>query len=419
MEQKNFIQKLIPWAYLLLAFLSIRRYLVYNPLSTSGTTLALEFMAIFFITCFYPVYTYQLHKTEAREPQYKFFNLFLIYTLLLCIYSLFVNYPMGNKYEKMALINAFMASMSGISVFYLANPDDFSDAVHKLYKYLPVVAIVFLPFADDMWIGDMVGFLLMPILLPLIFWRDLPSNKKILYGALAVYIVLTSYWGDARSHVLKYGLAFLMGFVVFRYDYPMDRLKHLVWVIIAVPLVLFGLAVTGSFNVFEYAENMDSSNFQENSFTDTRTFLYTEALTSAVNHNYIIYGRGIGRGYDSNFAETKFDANEKSVSGAFDKERNSETSIVNTFTWGGVIYVIIYIIMTISVLYYGCYRTNNKHVLSVALYFAFYFVYCWVENFQSMTISYFSSWFFIAICLSSQFREMTDDDFSEFVSNTF
>jgi len=419
MQSKKYL-KLIPWAYLLLAMLSVRRYLTFNPLSFGGgAALQIEYFGIFFLTCLYPVFSLKFHKTEARCPQYKFLNCYLLVTLLLCVYSLFANYPLGNKYERMYLLDYYIAVMSGISVFFLADPDRFTDSLRKLFKYLPILAICYLPIADPQWVGDMVGFILMPIALPLLFWKDLPRKRKIIYFCLVVYVVLTSFWGDARSHVIKYGMAFLFGSVLLRFENLLYLFRHFVWVVITIPFVLFYLAITGTFNIFEYTEGLDNSNLQENSLTDTRTYLYVEALTSAVNNDYILFGRGIGRGYDSLQAEGRFDKNENSVVGAFSYERNAETSIVNTFTWGGVVYLLFFLLMSGSIIYYGYYRANNSYARIVALYYVFYIVYCWVENFQSMSISYFSSWFFAAICLSSQFREMTDEEFNTFIEDTF
>lgn len=419
MRNNGTLIKFIPWAYLLLATLSVRRYLVYNPLEFDGTVLAFENIGIFWVTSVYPIYTLKLHKTIGRNKEYVFFNKFMIYTFCLCLYSLIVNFPLSNGYEKMFLFNYWMAVLSGLSVFYLSIPCNFTKATKILYKCLPFMAIIYFPWTEKMWIGDMVGFLLMPISLPLLFWKNLSYNKKILYGILAIYVVMTSYWGDARSHVIKYGLALLIGLLIIRFDSIILRCKNFVWCIFAIPFVLFWLGLSGRFNVFESAEDIDVSNLQENTLVDTRTLLYTEALASAVQNNYILCGRGIGRGYSSNWWRSMQDVTRKSNKGFLYGERNSETAIVNIFTWGGALYVLIYSIMMASVVFYGLYRSFNKYVRAVALYLSFYYVYCWVENFQGMTIDYFYSWFIIAICLSPRFRRMNDGEFISFVKKTF
>lgn len=419
MRNNNSFIKLIPWAYLLLATLSVRRYLFYNPLEFNGTILALENIVVFFVTSVYPVYAFKLHKTIGRNKEYRIFRHFMMYTFLLCIYSLVANFPFGDGYEKMALFNSWMVVMSGLSVFYLSEPCNFTRATKILYKVLPLLAIVYLPWAVEMFIGDMVGFLLMPIVLPLLFWKELSFNKKIIYGTLAIYVVVTSYLSDARSHILKYGLALFIGLLIIQFESIILRYKNLIWCIFAVPFILFGLGLSGKFNIFESTEELDNSNLQENTLVDTRTILYTEALTSAVRNDYILYGRGIGRGYNSDWLRSVQDGTAKSNKGFFYGERNAETAIVNIFTWGGVLYVFIYSVMMCSVIFYGLYRSSNRYVRTVAIYFSFYFVYCWVENFQELSISYFCSWFLVAICLSAKFRNMNNSDFYSFIRKTF
>ncbi|MCD8235997.1 MAG: hypothetical protein LUD00_04940 [Prevotellaceae bacterium] len=419
-EKNIIIIKLIPWAYSLLAYLSIGRYLLYNPLRISLTVFYFAMTGIFFITSFYPVFHTKLHKRIGKYKEYHAFDFFLLYTLILCIYSLVANFPLGNKYEKMALFASWLAVMSGYSVFYLSIPTFFTAATKSLYKIIPFLTVILLPLANKMFIGDMVGFLLMPIILPLLFWKELSKKKKILYGTLAVYVIITSFWSDARSHILKYGIALFLGVLFIRYEYFFKTFRNLVWLVLFIPFILIWLGVSGKLNIFESTEVLKSENLQEGTLADTRTLVYTEALTSAVDNDYIWFGRGIGRGYESYFQIRRDEISDNIVTAErFYGERNSEVSIVNSFTWGGIVYVLIFYIMMCSVIYYGLYRSSNRYVRAVALYFTFYSVYCWVENNQEFHISYLCSWFFIAICLSRHFRDLNDTNFKNFIINTF
>ena len=128
-------------------------------------------------------------------------------------------------------------------------------------------------------------------------------------------------------------------------------------------------------------------------------------------------GRGIGKGYESLFQQRRAEET-MSVSNTTDlnaSERQSEVGILNIFTWGGIIYVVIYTLFYISVVYYGIYRTKNCFSRNAAIFLAFYYFYSWVENFQSYSIIYLSSFLFIVMTISPYFREMSNYEIKQYI----
>lgn len=63
--------------------------------------------------------------------------------------------------------------------------------------------------------------------------------------------------------------------------------------------LFFILGVTKTFNIFEIGEQ-NGSNKNE-ALADTRTFIYVEAITSALTNHYLWQGRTPAHGYDSYF----------------------------------------------------------------------------------------------------------------------
>ena len=278
-----------------------------------------------------------------------------------------------------------------------------------MYKLLPVIAIIYMPFAKNGAIGDLMGFLCMPAILSLLLFDGLSTKRKLMWLSLTLLIIFTSYWGDARSHVIKYTIALLLGLTV-SWDKFYYKIRHVVWLFIIAPFVLFFLGVTNAFNVFEMDKYINNKSLSEGTIADTRTMVYAEVLYSAVQNKYIVWGRGIGKGYESLFQERRA-SEDNSATTIQSMERQSEVGIHNIFTWGGIVYFVVYTLMWCSVLFYGVYKSRNRYVRAVGFYLAFYYLYSWVENFQSFSIAFISSWFMVALCLSPYFRRMDDEEF--------
>src|SRR5690606_8010144 len=112
------------------------------------------------------------------------------------------------------------------------------------------------------------------------------------------------------------------------------------------------LALTGRFNIFNMEEYISGEyktqtlidgKLEETSLTaDTRTLLYQETLTSAIKNNYVWHGRTPARGYESpSFGAF---ALEQLKTGKLERF-GSEVSILNIFTWTGIIGCILYFLV--------------------------------------------------------------------------
>lgn len=398
------VRSLYPYIFVILALITVGQWLSINWWSFNLTSFFIECCLCFFILI-YPCFRFKQIKKLRRDKAYSFFNIYVIYTVILSIYTL-INFSMEGQrsdFAQLALYN--MAMVSCLCIYTLSYPQWFIFAWKELYRFLPWIALIYMPFAKDDLFGDLMGFLCMPAILILLFWQDLPRNQKFIWLTFAIIIIISSYFGDARSNVIKYLLALLLGFSLY-WDKFYDKIRNLVWIFFISPFVLFFLGATNVFNVFEADKYLDTKSFKEESIADTRTVVYTEAITSALNNKYAVFGRGIGRGYDSQFQEWLSNQSNSSFSKLHSSERQSEAGILNVFTWGGIIYILIFTISCMAVVYYGLYKSNNRFIRNVAIYFAFYYFYSWIENFQSFSIIYLSSFSFIAICLSPFFRGM-------------
>lgn len=408
--------RLYSYIFVILTLTTVGQWLSINWWAPNLTVAFMEQCA-FFIVLIYPTFKYKHFPFIRKEPTYTFFNIYVYFTFALSIYAI-INYStIGERSDFAALMVSNMAMLTCFCVYTFSLPDWFSKTSKKLFKFLPYIAIVYLPFARDGMYGDLLGFICAPALLPLLFFADLPKKQKAVWLLLSIMIVITSFVGDARSHVIKFSIALLIG-ITYVFDKFYIKLRPAVWAFVIAPFIFLFLGITGTFNIFEMDQYIKDKSVSAGTITDTRTIVYVEVISSAINNDYLIWGRGIGRGYESRFQEGRA-ADNLNATALGASERNSEVAIHNIFTWGGIIYVIIYTLMWCSLLHYSVYKSNNRYVRAVGFYMAFYYFYSWVENFQGFSIMFISSWFMVALCLSPYFRKMSDMEFKGFIGYLF
>ena len=189
------------------------------------------------------------------------------------------------------------------------------------------------------------------------------------------------------------------------------------------PFILFSLAASGIFNVFEIgASNNDKYVLVERSYEggavetnlsdDTRSFLYQEVLYSAKYFDFWIFGRTPARGHISNtFGDLDPDKRNERVL--------DEVAILNIFVWSGMIGVVLYFL----VFYYATYLaiSKSKNIFSViaGLFLLFRWVFAWIEDINAFTLTNIFIWILIAFCYSSEFRNMSTVDVQNWINELF
>ncbi|MPN16005.1 hypothetical protein SDC9_163342 [bioreactor metagenome] len=191
------------------------------------------------------------------------------------------------------------------------------------------------------------------------------------------------------------------------------------------PIVLFGLGVSGIFNVFDMdsyikgdftisGAGMDGSRVEESVTVDTRTFLYEEVLLSAINNNYWLWGRTPARGNDS----YSFGAWAHEYTGRYERVAN-EIGLANVFTWTGIVGVILYLFIFFKASYLAVNKSRNIYTKMLGIYIAFRWMYAWVEDINNFSLNYFMLWMVIGLCFSYTFREMTNKEVVVWVRGIF
>ncbi|MFY9171718.1 MAG: hypothetical protein WAO03_01050, partial [Petrimonas mucosa] len=272
--------------------------------------------------------------------------------------------------------------------------------------------------------ADAYGFYLIPMSFLLLFFPVMTMRQKILMLAVT-FVVITADLG-ARSNVIKFGIPVLiLGFYYLRSMLTMKILETARLLLFIIPIMLFLLGVSDIFNVFKMDEYVKGdyttvgtdefgNRVEINVTTDTRTFIYTEVLQSAIKNNYWLFGRTPARGNDSEiFGERAYELTRRS------ERLANEIGLANVFTWTGIVGVILYSLIFYRASYLAVNRSANIYIKLVGIYVAFRWLYSWVEDVNNFTLNYFMLWVMMGLCYSSTFRNMTDKEIAVWVRGIF
>ena len=98
------------------------------------------------------------------------------------------------------------------------------------------------------------------------------------------------------------------------------------------------------------------------------------------------------------------------------KEKNEQNIDINT---NYLLYnlLFIYLMMFGHASFLAIFQSNNNYMPIVGAYIAFRFLIGWVEDFTRFDLNMFYLWAMIGMCYSPYFRNMSNDEFSEWLNN--
>ena len=281
---------------------------------------------------------------------------------------------------------------------------------YGMLLFIPLMMLI----SRDAW-----HFYLSPLFFLGCFLFNLPKKWTLIIGVLLAAMCVINL--GARSQVIISALTLVGGLVYkMRRIVPVFLLKigHIACYVVAITLLYLG--ISGEFNVFEMASEDNQGKYQsmevdeegelkeEDLSDDTRTFIYMEVISSAINHDYLWQGRTPARGNDSAAFGKEFAIEQKT--GLWERHSN-ELLHLNVFTWLGLIGVLLYSFFYIRASFLALYRSRSFALKLLGCMVAFHWLYGWVEDINRFDINNFTIWLFISVCLSKQFRRMDDKDF--------
>lgn len=358
---------------------------------------------------------YYYNPTKCQKTPFIFKSLFVL-LILNSIYGIFMS--MGYQ-DIQSLISKLIAWSLCFGWFYFQSPEKISFVTRSWCKYALPLFFVLCAFMQ----GEAVGRFFAPFAFVLIFFPYLDKKYK-LYVLCIVIIVLFFGALGARSSVIRFAVAIGLAIIIYsKKIIPPLIIKLIFFVLIISPIVFLYLGITDKFNLFKIQEELNlkeysvTSSFdsgeQEDLTSDTRTFLYVEEIQSALNNDYVIFGRSLSRGYDSVVIEGM----------DWMKGRNerwsSEVRMLNVFNYMGIVGVIIVSLVYIIGSWNAIFRSNSFSMQIIGLYVAFRWLYGWIEDFDRFDFINLYLWIPIFMCYSTRFLNMTEYEFKNWIYNFF
>jgi len=239
---------------------------------------------------------------------------------------------------------------------------------------------------------------------------------------IALFVITADY--GARSNVIKFGVSIFLSLIYYIRTIVPKKAYQIVRIILFIaPLVLFSLAVTDKFNVFDMQgyvkkdykdieRKADGKIVEDNLTADTRTFLYVDVLTTARKYNSWLIGRSPARGNETEWF------GDSDMSGRGERLGN-EVGILNVFMWTGIIGVILYFAVFYIASGLAIKQSNNIYSKILGIFVSFRWLYAWVEDINNFTLNMFILWLIVGLCFSKSFRQMNDMEVTQWVQGIF
>lgn len=352
---------------------------------------------------------------KSNDTYIKTLRWYLYWNIICIIRGCFVA---DGYWEWKNLVGTSLVMLLPLSINVFSNAEMVQRITSFWLKYGLLLFIIIAPFLE----GEAIGRYLIPISFLLLFLPCFSMRWKITLILITIFVIV-SYLG-ARSNVIKFGVPVLISTLYyFRRFISIKALNIVRLILLVLPFTALILAGSGIFNIFkigEYTTNDYNTNVivngqqtEESLMTDTRTALYVDVITSALKYDYVWFGRTPARGNET----TIFDFFLPDDDTYPTTERYSnEVSILNIFTWTGLVGVLLYFFVFYQCSYLAIKKSKNSFMPLIGVYIAFRWSYAWVEDFNRIDLSNLYLWITIGMCYSISFREMSDQDIKLWVN---
>lgn len=338
-------------------------------------------------------------------------KLFLFWNII-CVTRGF--YISENYWETKNLITVMFMMLVPFFSYLFINPEFVKKILSFWYKYMIWLVFLFVPIIV---FNDFVGRYLAPIMFLLLVFPLLSKKWKLIAVFFTLFVFISGL--DARSNILRFSAALSLGLLFYFRFLLVDKFfKFLHFILLLLPLILLILGLLNIFNVFKMDEYIkgdftvktvvDGKSVDGKLTQDTRTFIYVETINSAIKNDYVLFGRTPANGYDSTYFG---DYNKYELGTGKQQRFSSEVSILNFFTWNGLIGVVIYFLVFLHSSYLSIYKSNNYYIKIIGLFVTFRWALSFIEDFNLFDIQYLFLWILISMCYSKSFREMNDNQF--------
>lgn len=351
------------------------------------------------------------HKKQNVYPKlYRTINIYLVWCIICCIRGLLIaeNYT---EYRQLAV--GTMNIMLPLIVWLTYDPQKVSQIYHFWFKYVFPLSILILLF------GVKVSAFISPLLLLAFLSFAFPKKLKWVTILCCLFYVVYNYYIGDRVPVAKMSAMIMFGlFACMHYSNSLKLIKLVQLVCYGLSAILFIFIMSDVVKVFIDKKSQYSvltHYYQQETIKDTRSLLYIDVINSAINGHYVILGHTPARGNQLNVSSILLlYAYEDGIdSKSFNKgERfGNEASHLNTFTWLGLVGLILYSLIYFRASYLAVFHSKNKYMRIMGCIVALYWTLGFVETTNNVDLINFVLWTSIGMCYSDKFRNMNNSEF--------
>lgn len=339
--------------------------------------------------------------------------LYLAYIIFAILYGVF---KAEYYWDWKNLYNNSMLYLMPIVCYYFSYPSNLKRSCQIWIRYALIVFLFLLPIMQL----ECPAKFLFPFSFFILYWPYFNKKGKIICLIAFISVFLFGTMGS-RSSVIRFLTSFIFSLFLLCKRFIHKYVFFFISIsLILIPIVLFGLGVTGSFNIFKIGQYIDlnvsvESAYEEgeteNLASDTRTFLYVEALSSAFDNEYWLLGNSLSQGYYS-----KWFANADEVEGR-GMRYDIEVGILNIFTNLGLTGVLIYFSIFLYAIANVFIHSRNKSMYVLAMLISFRWMFSFLEEFMRFDLNMMFLWVEITMCCSPFFLNMNDNQFKNWMKN--
>ena len=313
----------------------------------------------------------------------------------------------SNYIEYRQLLIGTISLHVPLFVCVFTRPDIASEALSIFFKYswFPFLLLFF----------PRLGFTQMytqPILI-LVCFASL-YNRRVAFWIIVVGLLYaTKDIFEERGPFIKGCVAFLISICIMirhRLSSKIIRIGHVLGYLSSVFLFVFIFSdlFTAFLGSSDASDAISNNKSREDRYKDTRSLLYIDAINSSIQHGYYLFGHTPARGFEASYSSELF-MTENTELNKGERHKN-EMVLANIYTWEGLVGLFIYTLIYMRGSYLAVYRSKNKIVPLIGCFVAWRWSWGWVEDVNNFMLTDIDLWFFIAICYSSYFRNMSEEN---------
>ena len=349
-----------------------------------------------------------------KNTSFKIVNLYLAWVIFCFVRGIIIA---DNYWEYRQLTTGFISLLLPTLLWLFYKPSIASYLLSFWYKWAWIPYLIF--FAKEL---GPTQYYLQPLLVLFCFFSFFRKREGMIIITIALVYAL---WNpeEERAPFIKTAVYLLGGLLLYYRNHLSNniiKIGHFLGYASFVFLFIF--IFTDSYRVIIKGESivnvLENNKDRDLSHKDTRSLLYIDVINSAVNNNYIVWGRTPARGFDIKYSGVLFlDLYDDMSSFNKNERHKNEMLHSNIFTWTGLIGFVLYSLIYMIGSYLAVYKSNNKIIPIIGCLIAWRWSWGWVEDVNIFLATDIDLWLFIAMCYSHLFRNMNDMEFISWIKS--